>query len=113
MNTGKTPNLATNETTVGTFSSTTLTYKGDQILYVVAISNDANPIVSFSYRFYEVKTLILPNCTQWQDYEVQNGVIKCVDIEIPPPIIIQNVSQNITVIKKNYNMTGQKTPLYG
>jgi hypothetical protein len=29
VNTGRTPNLATNETTVGTFSSTTLTYKGD------------------------------------------------------------------------------------
>jgi hypothetical protein len=88
VNNGKTPNLATNETTVGTFSSTTLTYKGDQILYVVAISNDANPFVSFSYRFYEVKTIVLPNCTQLQDYIVDNGTVKCIDIPIPPPIII-------------------------
>lgn len=73
---------------MGTFSSTTLTYKGDQILYVVAISTDANPFVSFSYRFYEVKTIVLPNCTQQQDYVNDNGTVKCIDIPIPPPIII-------------------------
>jgi hypothetical protein len=72
------------------------------------MANDVSPIVSFSYRFYEVKSVVLPNCTQNQDYEVVNNTVICVDIPIPPPIIIQNVSQNITIIRKSYNLTGPK-----
>jgi len=66
VSTGTSPSLAKNETTMGTFSSKVLTYRADLTLYVIAIAIDANPIVSFSYRFYEVQpTLVIPNCTDF------------------------------------------------
>ncbi len=66
VSTGDAPGVARNETTMGTFSSNLLTYKADQTLYVVAIAIDANPVVSFSYRFYEVvPTITVPNCTEF------------------------------------------------
>jgi hypothetical protein len=66
VSTGNSPSLAKNETTMGTFSSKVLSYKADLTLYVVAIAIDANPVLSFSYRFYEVQpTIVIPNCTEF------------------------------------------------
>lgn len=78
---------------MGTFSSKVLTYKADLTLYVIAIALDANPIVSFSYRFYEAQpTLVIPNCTEFQNIELVNNSYVCVNMTIPPPIIIQNIT---------------------
>ena len=89
VSTGTSPTLAKNETTMGTFSSNVLTYRADQTLFVVGIAIDANPLLSFSYRFYQVvPTITVPNCTEFQNIEVVNNSYVCVNMTIPPPIII-------------------------
>ena len=63
VNTGSTPNLATNETTIGTYSSTVLSFSPNQTIYIVVVSSDVTPVLNFTYRFYQVAPpVVVPTC---------------------------------------------------
>jgi hypothetical protein len=74
---------------------------------------DTNPLVSFSYRFFEIPTYVIPNCTAFQSIDFINNTYVCVDIPIPPPTIIETVIQNVTIIRKTFGLSHPTYPLYG
>ena len=96
---GKTPNLATNETAIGTFSSLVLDYQPNTILYLVAVALDVNPVLNFTYKYYSVpQPIIIPNCTAAQYLTYVNNTYLCALIPPPPAPIIVNITNNETII---------------
>lgn len=57
--------------------------------------------------------MTVPNCTEFQNIEVVNNSYVCVNMTIPPPIIIQNVTQNITIVTKAFKFTEKPQALLG
>lgn len=57
--------------------------------------------------------MTIPNCTEFQNLEVVNNSYVCVNMTIPPPIIIQNVTENITIITKAFKFTETPQALVG
>lgn len=100
---------AANESSISTYSSTTLTLTPNMVYYLVVIAVDSVGTLNFTSRYYPT----VPSCLDTQEVIYDNETIayKCKDIPIPPPIIV-NITKNVTVLKI-VDLNGPTKPLYG